>query len=159
GVRYDLIASMKAFTLFLAGSALAAVHAPGTLKSGPEVGGSVFAFEPHHVTGPDAGTNTCPVCKYGNTPAVQGLGNHEDQVTIGKIVKTLEKRAAKNPSGFKAFVIDVIEPKAQKQTAAVLRGIAKASGAKNVALAYVAKGDQSVGDYAINLDKKVKNTV
>ena len=33
---------------------------PSTMNSGVEKGGMLSAFDPHHVTGADKNTNTCP---------------------------------------------------------------------------------------------------
>ncbi len=35
------------------------------LKSGRNIGEDVFSFIPYHAWGPDKGTRTCPICKYG----------------------------------------------------------------------------------------------
>lgn len=48
---------LRLFLLLLC--ALPAWAAP--LQSGPEVGGNTPPFHPTHVTGPDAGTDVCPV--------------------------------------------------------------------------------------------------
>ncbi len=44
-------------------TALLALTVPGVaeVKSGLQVGEQVPAYNPKHVAGPDAGTNTCPV--------------------------------------------------------------------------------------------------
>jgi protocatechuate 3,4-dioxygenase beta subunit len=36
-----------------------------TINSGRNIGEDVFSFMPYHAWGPDKGTRTCPVCKYG----------------------------------------------------------------------------------------------
>jgi len=131
----------------------------GGPKSGPEVGAMVFAFEPTHVTGPDAGTDTCPVCKYGNTPAVQVWVHGDSASNVAKIVKVLEAKTAANPAGLKAFVVEVIDKSATKTTEKQLKGLAKSAAAKHVALTYVAKDNSAVSDYEINLGTQVKNTV
>ncbi|HBR54654.1 MAG TPA: intradiol ring-cleavage dioxygenase, partial [Flavobacteriaceae bacterium] len=33
--------------------------------SGKSIGESIFSFTPYHAYGPDKGTKTCPICKYG----------------------------------------------------------------------------------------------
>lgn len=38
---------------------------PAGVVSGPNVGEDVVSFTPRHAWGPDKGTSTCPVCKYG----------------------------------------------------------------------------------------------
>jgi hypothetical protein len=44
-----------------AGALLLCSPAPAEVKSGIEVGESVKAFNPQHVTGPDAGKSSCLV--------------------------------------------------------------------------------------------------
>jgi protocatechuate 3,4-dioxygenase beta subunit len=38
---------------------------PRGVASGPNIGEDVVSFTPRHAWGPDKGTSTCPVCKYG----------------------------------------------------------------------------------------------
>ncbi|HKA05914.1 MAG TPA: hypothetical protein VKD71_01570 [Gemmataceae bacterium] len=53
-IRVSLVAAV-------AGALLLAGPAPADVKSGIEVGESVKAFNPQHVTGPDAGKSSCLV--------------------------------------------------------------------------------------------------
>lgn len=127
----------------------------GVVESGLKVGNEVPAFEPKHVTGPDKDTETCPVCKYGMTPAVQVWVNNDSAENIGKLAKTLEGEIAKlGTRKFKTFFIFQANRKAE------LAPLAAKLGLKNVALAYVPsfKGD-AAKEYAINPSTEVKNTV
>jgi protocatechuate 3,4-dioxygenase beta subunit len=132
------------------------------IASGVEVGGALAAFHPTHVAGPDAGTSTCPVCKYGARPAVQAWFNAYDPKTAGGIAKTLDKAIADQGSAnLKAFLV-FIRPGSEtdEQFASQLRSFAEQNKLQNVAVTYVpAPTDGAVKQYQINTDGKVRNTV
>lgn len=134
----------------------------GGLDSGPKPGEYVNAFEPHHVTGPDKNTDTCPVCKYGAIPAVQVWTNGELPENIEKISATLEKAISKaGKDRLKAFVVD-LNPTRESAEAmtAKLEKIASAEKLQNVALTYLKGPDaEAVGTYKINVAPEVKTTV
>lgn len=131
-------------------------------KSGLQPGEMVSAFEPTHVTGPDAKTATCPVCKYGAVPAVQ-VWVHGDSVdNVSKIAKELEASIEmEGPEKLRAFVVFVkSEGTTEKQIVEQLSAIALKSNLKHVALAYVnGSKDPGIEAYKINLGSDVKNTV
>lgn len=128
-------------------------------NSGPKIGEFVNAFEPHHISGPDAGTDTCPVCKYGNTPAVQVWIHKRESANLKQVIQLLDKKVAKNPSKFKAFVI-VLTPKAElQQTQTWLKSLAKETGSKGVALTTLDPSDPGVEANQINISDKISNTV
>lgn len=142
-----------------------------SLRSGVEIGQSLTAFTPVHVTGADKGTTTCPVCKYGIRPAVQVWVNTDDEKNIAAIARTLESATRKNKSReFKAFVV-FMNPSKEKPAlvSSQLTKLAETNHLKNVALTYLKNpsdpanfgqpGDPVVKRYQINPDKKVKNTV
>ena len=152
----------KPTLLALALTLPAAIIAFGGMKSGPQPGQSLGAFEPTHVTGADAGTETCPVCKYGAIPAVQVWVNSDDMANVGKIGSALEAAIAKHGArSLKAFVV-YINPtgKSSDAVTASLKSVAKANNLKNVAFTYLPspKADP-VSEYSINTDPSVKNTV
>lgn len=141
---------------------LFAFAAGGALKSGLQSGEMVSAFEPAHVTGPDAGTKTCPVCKYGKTPAVQVWVNGDKPENVSKIADALEAAIKMEGSDkLKGFII-FIKPKSMTEDAlkGQLKMVADKCHLSNVALTYV-DGPKSefVGQYKINTSADVKNTV
>lgn len=141
---------------------LVALAAGGAPKSGLKTGEMVSAFEPSHVSGPDAGTKTCPVCKYGKTPAVQVWVNGDTPENISKIADTLEASIKmQGAERLKGFVI-FIKPKSMNEEALQnqLKMVADKCHLTNVALTYV-DGPKSafVGQYKINTSSDVKNTV
>lgn len=138
-------------------------YAAGTApKSGLGVGEMVTAFEPTHVTGPDAGTQTCPVCKYGNIPAVQVWVNGDKMENVAKIADTLEASIKmEGPAKMKGFVV-FIKPQGVSSSALAgqLKMIAQKCHLSNVALLYVdGPTAEPVGQYKINTSSTVKNTV
>jgi protocatechuate 3,4-dioxygenase, beta subunit len=128
-----------------------------TLSSGLGVGDAVYPFAPTHVTGPDKGTETCPVCKYGGLPAVQVWVNGDSLKNVTAIAKTINAKAAS--SKFKAFVVFLINPKDSEQTAKTLADVAEKNKLQNVALTWLDKNSESVTTYKVNTDSQVKNTV
>ena len=127
------------------------------LSSGPGVGDSVYPFEPNHVTGPDHGTQTCPICKYGATPAVQVWVNGDNIKNIVPIALKLNENA--NKSNFRAFVVFLIDPKDAAQTSKTLAAVAAKNKFNKVALTWLDKSSRSVSAYKVNTGSDVKNTV
>src|SRR6185369_12006033 len=88
----------------LAGSSLAAEP----LKSGPQVGQSVEAFEPRNVTGPFAPENHCLVCWTGSKPGVMILARQvSDPLTsLVKKVDAVNKEHGAKLCSFVVFLDD-----------------------------------------------------
>jgi hypothetical protein len=152
--------STGAATLALGVFALAFTNGMKSMASGPKVGGDVYPFEPQHVTGPDMNTNTCPVCKYGNSPAVQVWVNGDSTQNVVKIAQTLEGGMATHPK-FHAFLVFLPEKGATKTaTESKLKAIASKAHLKKVALVYITPASQgAIKEYQINTSSSVKNTV
>lgn len=134
----------------------------GGLKSGLQSGEMVSAFTPSHVTGPDAGTTTCPVCKYGKTPAVQVWVNGDSPENVSKIAASLEAAIKmEGTNKLKGFLI-FIKPASMTDEAiqGQLKMVAEKYRLTNVALTYVdGRKSEFVGQYKINPSADVKNTI
>jgi hypothetical protein len=143
----------------LAVSALAFAPRPvSEPKSGLDIGELVSAFNPTHVTGPLAGTDSCPPCTYGNLPMVQAWVNGDSKENITAVAKTLDQQMeAKSGAELKTFVIVLTSD--PKSTAAELKEIGETNHLKYVALAYLDKKSPSVDDYKVAVNSEVKNTV
>lgn len=143
----------------------------GGVESGLKVGDALPAYEPTHVSGPDANTKTCPVCKYGATPAVQVWVNNQNPENVLAIAKdldaTMKKANAGGANKFRAFVVFL-----QGGCGAVsgccdnadvltktLKDLAAKNHLQNVAFAYIPNTDESLKSYQINSDKAMENTV
>ncbi len=153
---------MRNRVAWVAALALPVFALAGRISSGLKPGEFVSAFEPHHVTGPDRGTDTCPVCKYGATPAVQVWVNQDNWGNVAKIATDLEGQISKNGSkNLKAFVV-YVKPSSVKasQVKTDFENIAVANKLSQVALTFVdGPSDAAVGEYKINTDSSIKNTV
>lgn len=124
--------------------------------SGLNVGERVSAFHPTHVAGPDAGTDTCPPCKYGNRPMVQVWTNMDDPANVMAIVKNLEKKVGASKNELKAFVINLTHCQACVDGT---KELGKKAGATNVGIAHLPSDHEAVKLYRVNTDESVKNTV
>ena len=139
---------------FLAGFtslAIGAVLAATGIDSGPKVGANLSAFEPTHVTGQDAGTETCPVCKYGNLPAVQVWVNGSPDKGIATLAANLDKQMAdlnKKELKFKSFMI--FKAGDEKKLQGDLASLAKVQALSKVALTWVPKNSEALELYKIN---------
>ena len=77
-----------------------------TISSGLEIGEGVFSFTPFHAYGPDKGTKTCPVCKYGRYHGIlYFVGNHPDWKGIEQWLLFLEAESAKRKQYLKAYFV------------------------------------------------------
>lgn len=140
-------------------AAFASVALAAPLSSGLNVGEYVSPFHPTHVSGPDKGTDTCPPCKYGNLPAVQAWFNQDSEENVMALARTVSSEVKESSKDLKGFMIMVANCAACEAGAKTLGAKAETKGLKNVAVAYIGKGDESIKNYKINLDTKVKNTV
>lgn len=157
GVPKSLLAALGVVVL-----AASALGAPEALKSGVGKGAMLPAYKPTHVTGPDKGTSTCPVCKYPRNPAVQAWINTDNDKNVAALVSALEKTAlANHEAKLKAFVV-FVNPK--REAADVVADRLKKLGAKlnleHVSLMYLpGPEDPAVKGYGINTDARVRNTI
>jgi protocatechuate 3,4-dioxygenase beta subunit len=148
---------------FLALAALATIALAGAVRSGLQPGEMASAFDPHHVTGPEKGTDTCMVCKYPFNPAVVVWVTNDTNANLGPIAKRLESHIAKlNASRgprdqFKAYFVFV--EKSGKAPTERLTSLASSNGLKNVSLTWVPSKEPAVKDYKIDLSPATKNTV
>lgn len=150
-VRLAFVALMGATAVFASAA-----------TSGPQKGQFLNAFEPTHVTGPDKGTQTCPVCKYGARPAVQVWVNNDSFENVGKIASALESEIDKKGANkLKVFVVFINPTKlSDKEISTKLEKLAEKNHLKNVALTYLPGAEANpVKEYQINTSKSVKNTV
>lgn len=131
------------------------------IVSGLAAGAYAPDFDPTHVWGPDKGTNTCPVCKYGPIPAVQVWVNGDDWNNVARIASTLETATNKfGADKFKSFAIYMNpEKKSGADAEGKLVEFAKRAKLNNVAVTYIPNptDPQTAGKYQVN--PEAKNTV
>jgi hypothetical protein len=148
----------------IAAVALAAVSVPLIAMSGADsglkVGEFVTPFHPNHVTGPHKGTKTCPPCTYGNLPQVQVWVNGDDTANVAELVKLVDGSMAKNQSAkLKGFFIFLTDKSSAPAVAQKLEKLGETTHSDRVALAWLPKDDEAVGNYKVNVSPDVKNTV
>jgi protocatechuate 3,4-dioxygenase beta subunit len=77
-----------------------------TIVSGKEIGEDVFSFTPMHAWGPDKGTKTCPICKYGRYHGIlYFVGNEPDWPQIKRWLTYFESESAARKPYLKTFFI------------------------------------------------------
>lgn len=130
------------------------------IDSGLNVGEMVTPFHPKHVSGPDAGTDTCPPCKYGSRPAVQVWVNGDDAKNVKAIADIVNASVAKHSDKqFKGFVIFLADKANGEMLEKKLAKMAEEAKYKDIALAWLPKDDEAVGNYKVSVSDEVKNTV
>jgi protocatechuate 3,4-dioxygenase beta subunit len=138
---------------------VALAHPP---ESGVPVGEMLLSIRPRHVSGPDRGTNVCPLCQYPDNPAVQVWVNGDDERNVAAIAAALDAQVGEKPAArLKAFVVYANAARQpDDQLLARLEPVAARSGLKRVAFVFITSGDLvAVRDNSINVDPAVRNTV
>lgn len=146
----------------VAAFAVSAISAPEGPTSGVNLGAKLPAYSPTHVTGPDKGTATCPVCKYPRNPAVQVWVNTDNDKNVAALATALEQAAAQHADAkFKAFVVFVNRDKVEGEKLQTrLQELGRRLKLTNVSLVYL-NGPENVAvkGYGINTDPAVRNTI
>ncbi len=76
------------------------------IQSGLQIGEDNPSFTPFHAWGPDKGTRTCPVCKYGRYHGiVYFVGNHPNWPQIKKWLSFLEQQSITRKKYLKAYFV------------------------------------------------------
>jgi protocatechuate 3,4-dioxygenase beta subunit len=133
-----------------------------TISSGLEIGEPVFSFTPFHAYGPDKGTKTCPICKYGRYHGIlYFVGNHPDWKEIEKWLMYLEEESDERKKYLKAYFVygnsdDYVKDKRQEK----LEALGKRLNLKHVALTFVPSFNDKNSDIDLNeINSEVDNTI
>ncbi len=87
--------------LIAAALLIAPVKAP---QMGLNVGETMIAYDPYHLTGPDQGTETCPVCEYLNRPMVIVWSFRQDPRELSPLLRRIEEATDRHEKHeFKSF--------------------------------------------------------
>jgi protocatechuate 3,4-dioxygenase, beta subunit len=132
-----------------------------TNNSGLQIGEDQPSFIPYHAWGPDKGTRTCPVCKYGRYHGiVYFVGNHPDWADIKKWLLYLETESGNRNKYLKAYFVYGNETGYSKQQRqAELEKIGKELALVNIALTYVPSMTDAESEANLNkIDPAAKNT-
>ena len=131
------------------------------LKSGRAIGEDVFSFTPYHAWGPDRGTNTCPICKYGRYQGIlYFVGNNPDWNEIKEWLKYLEKESSVRAQYLKAYFIYGNESE-EERTKVIerLERLGQQLNLRKVALTIVPSfTDEGSEIYLNEINQKVENT-
>ena len=138
---------------------------PETIKSekqsGLEIGEDNPSFIPFHAFGPDEGTRTCPVCKYGRFHGiVYFVGNNPNWNDIKKWLTFLEKESIKRNKYLKAYFVYGNEKDYNKDTRQKeLENIGIELNLKNIALTFVPSMKDTESEVNLNkINPNVENT-
>jgi protocatechuate 3,4-dioxygenase, beta subunit len=132
-----------------------------TKQSGLQIGEDNPSFIPYHAFGPDKGTRTCPVCKYGRFHGiVYFVGNNPDWAEIKKCLTFLEQESTKRSKYLKAYFVYGNEKGYNKDTRQKeLESIGKELNLKNIALTFVPSMNDVESEVNLNkINPNVANT-
>lgn len=132
------------------------------IKSGREIGEENPSFTPFHAWGPDKGTRTCPVCKYGRYHGiVYFVGNNPNWTEIKEWLTFLEQESIKREKYLKAYFVygnKKTYSKSNRQKKLEQLGIEL--NLKKVALTFVSSFSDTQSEVHLNkINPKVGNTI
>lgn len=130
-------------------------------QSGLSIGEDQPSFIPFHAFGPDKGTQTCPVCKYGRYHGiVYFVGNHPNWDEVKKWLVFLEQESTKRQKYLKAYFVYGNEKgfdKVSRQNELNLMGVEL--NVKRVALTFVPSFSDTSTEVNLNrINPEVENT-
>jgi protocatechuate 3,4-dioxygenase, beta subunit len=130
-------------------------------QSGLEIGEDNPSFIPYHAYGPDKGTRTCPVCKYGRFHGiVYFVGNNPNWKDIKKWLTFLEKESIARSKYLKVYFVygnekDFNKDNRQKE----LENLGHELNLNNTALTYVPSFTDTESEVNLNkINPSVENT-
>ena len=126
--------------------------------SGLNIGEDQPSFIPFHAWGPDKGTRTCPVCKYGRYHGVvYFVGNNPDWVDIRKWLTFLEQESINRNKYLKAYFVYGNDNKYnQAERKRELEQLGSELNLKNIALTFVPSFSDNESEANLN---KINSTV
>ncbi len=130
-------------------------------QSGLEIGEDNPSFIPFHAFGPDKGTRTCPVCKYGRFHGiVYFVGNQPKWDDIKKWLTFLEQESVQRSKYLKAYFVYGNEKQYNKNTRLKeLERIGTELNLKHVALTFVPSLTDTESEVNLNkINPSVENT-
>lgn len=131
-------------------------------QSGLQIGEDNPSFSPFHAFGPDKGTRTCPVCKYGRYHGiVYFVGNNPNWDDIKKWLTFLEQESVTRSKYLKAYFVYGNENNYSKDTRQKeLEKIGIELNLKNLALTFVPSMTDTESEASLNkINPNVENTI
>ncbi|CAN5568056.1 hypothetical protein BH11BAC2_BH11BAC2_09540 [soil metagenome] len=130
-------------------------------QSGLQIGEDNPSFIPFHAFGPDKGTRTCPVCKYGRFHGIiYFVGNYPNWDDIKKWLTFLEQESVKRSKFLKVYFVYGNGNKYNKETRQKeLENIGIELKLKNIALTFVPSMTDTESEVNLNkINQSVENT-
>ncbi|MEO6869617.1 MAG: hypothetical protein ABI168_08235 [Ginsengibacter sp.] len=131
------------------------------LQSGLQIGEDNPSFTPYHAFGPDKGTRTCPVCKYGRYHGIIFfVGNNPDWDDIKKWLAFLDQESTSRSKYLKAYFVYGNEKNYNRNAREEeLEKIGTQLNLKNIALTYVPSLTDAESEVNLNkINPAVVNT-
>jgi protocatechuate 3,4-dioxygenase beta subunit len=132
-----------------------------TESSGRAVGEDIMSFTPFHAYGPDKGSKTCPICKYGRYHGIlYFVGDNPNWDTISMWLKFLESESKIREKYLKAYFVygndkNYNEALIRQQ----LEALGEALNIEYTALTFVPSFSDKASDIDLNrINTKVENT-
>jgi len=133
----------------------------GSIISGLNIGEDQPSFTPFHAFGPDKGTTTCPVCKYGRFHGIlYFVGAHPQWNEIKQWLAFLEAESIKREKYLKAyFVYGNANHESQQALQIQLEKIGRELNLQKVALTFVPDFNDEKSELNLNkINPNVSNT-
>lgn len=130
-------------------------------KSGKEAGEDVISFTPFHAYGPDKGTKTCPICKYGWYHGVlYFVGNKPNWVEIKEWLTYLDLEGIRRQQYLKVYFVYGNQNNFQKQQRFdELEALGEELKLQTTALTFVPSFTDKASDIYLNeINSEVDNT-
>lgn len=131
------------------------------LNSGRNIGEDVISFIPYHAWGPDKGTRTCPICKYGWFHGIlYFVGNNPDWNDIKLWLTFLEDESKKREKHLKVYFVYGNDKDYKKSdTENELAKLGEELKLEKVALTFVPSFSDSESDIDLNkINSEFENT-
>ena len=130
-------------------------------QSGLNIGEDQPSFLPYHAFGPDKGTQTCPVCKYGRYHGiVYFVGNNPNWANIKAWLSFLELQSISRSKYLKVYFVYGNETNYSKEKREQeLEDLGKQLNLQNIALTFVPAFSDKESEANLNkINPKVENT-
>jgi len=133
-----------------------------SIDSGIKMGEDVLSFTPFHAWGPDKGSKTCPVCKYGKYHGIlYFIGRHPDWTEIKKWLLYFEAESKKRKELLKVYLVygnDIGYDKSIREKE--LEALGTTLNIEQVALTFVPSFTNSDSEIDfLGIDKEVESTI
>lgn len=131
------------------------------IKSGKSIGEDIISFTPTHAWGPDKGTKTCPICKYGwYNGILYFVGDNPNWNEIEQWLIFLENESQKRKAYLKAYFIYGNKTNYNKiKVNNLLENIGRKLNLNNVALTFVPSFTDIKSEVYLNeINADVENT-